>query len=192
MRDNIADILTQLKEAGYIKNVEFYKNHFYYRICNLDTKEQEKMIKDKMETFLDETEWNILTKFGNEYIIYDYSIIEDILDEPNYEKSTNDYSFMEVVGKIGDSNKVMLYSKDKSNTSRYIFYDIEKKLGKSEDRWSDKLEPLDSRISYLSAGDWVNDRRILIKTFKGDEFAENKTWCKIENTKNELDKIFDI
>lgn len=192
MRDNIVDVLTQLKEAGYIKNVEFYKNHFYYRICNLDTEEQKKMIEDKMNTFIDETEWDILKKFSNEYIIYDYSIIENILDEPNYEKSTNDYSFMEVVGRIGDSNNIRLCSKDKSSTSRYILYEIEKKLGKKEDRWSDKLKPLDSRISYLSADDWGKDRRIIIKTFKGDKFAENKTWCKIENTKNELDKIFNI
>lgn len=192
MRDNIVDILTQLKEAGYIKNVEFYKNHFYYRICNLDTKEQKEMIKDKMETFIDETEWNIIEKFGDEYIIYDYSIIENILDEPNYEKSTNDYSFMEVIGKIGDYNTIKLYTKDKCSASRYIFYDIEKKLGEKEDRWSDKLKPLDSRISYLSADSWGDGRRIFIRTFDGDEFAKNKTWCKIENTKNELDAIFDI
>ena len=192
MRDNIVDILTQLKEAGYIKNVEFYKNHFYYRICNLDTKEQKEMIKDKMETFIDETEWNIVKKFSDEYIIYDYSIIENILNEPNYEKSANDCSFMEIIGKIGDSNRIVLYTKDNSRASRDILYDIEKKLGESEDKWSDKLKPLDSRISYLSAGSWGKDRRIIIKTYKGDEFAENKTWCKIENTKNELDKIFDI
>lgn len=192
MRDNIENILTQLKAAGYIKNVEFYKNHFYYRICNLDTQEQKKMIEDKMNAFIDETEWNIIKKFSNEYIIYNYSIIENILDEPNYEKATNDYSFMEVIGKIGDSNKITLYTKDNCRASRDILYDIEKKLGENEDRWSEILKPLDSRISYLSAGSWGKGYRIIITTFNGDEFAENKTWCKIENTKNELDKIFDI
>ena len=189
MQNKITQILKQLKKNGYIQDLEIHNNHFYYRILNLDTQEQKKMIEQKIRTFINETEWDIIEKY-NEYIIYDYSIIEEILNEPNYENSTNEYSFMEVKGKIGDTNKIILTFKKGSykkftNVGRDIYEHLKEKL-------SDSYIPLDNRISYISAGDWVGNKRIIIKTYKGNEFAKKKTWCKIENTKNELDIIFNI
>ena len=196
MRDKIRQILTQLSNAGYIQDVEFHKNHFYYRILDLDTTEQKKMVEEKIRAFIDKTEWEIIEKY-KEYIIYDYSIIENILNEPNYENLTNEYSFMKVEGKIGDNNKITLISKkgcDRQFTDvgRYIYEHLKYKLSKKDENKFDSYIPLDNRISYIHPDYWVGNGRIKITTYRGDEFAEKKTWCKIENTKNELDAIFDI
>ena len=197
MQNKIMQILKQLEKSGYIQDLEIHKNHFYYRILNLDTQEQKEMIEEKIKTFIDETEWDIVKKFGNEYIIYDYSIIEDILDEQNYENSTNEYSFMKVQGKIGDNNEIILTFKKGAyrqftNVGTYIYQHLKEKLLKRDENNFDSFIPLDDRINYISAGNWANEKRITIKTYKGDEFAKKKTWCKIENTKNELDIIFNI
>lgn len=196
MQDKIKQILKQLEKSGYIQDLEIHHNHFYYRILNLDTREQKKIIEEKIRTFVNETEWDIVERY-NEYVIYDYSIIEEILNEPNYENSTNEYSFMKVVGKIGDNNKIILTFKKGSyreftNVGIYIYGHLKEKLLKQDENKFDSYIPLDDRISYISAGDWAGDKRITIETYKGDEFAKKKTWCKIENTKNELDIIFNI
>lgn len=195
MRDKIKQILTQLNNAGYIQDVEFHKNHFYYRILNLDTTEQKKMVEEKIKAFIDSTEWDIIERY-QEYIIYDYSVVENILNEPNYENSTNDYSFMEVIGKVGNDSHVKLYSKNGCNrefgiVGRYIHDKIEETLAKKTG-FNNSFIPLDERISYIRSDYYGGDGRIIIKTYKGDEFAKKKTWCKIENTKNELDAIFDV
>lgn len=197
MQNKIIQILKQLEKSGYIQELEIHKNHFYYRILNLDTHKQKEIIEEKIRTFINETEWDIIKKFGNEYIIYDYSIIEELLNEPNYENSTNEYSFMKVEGKIGDISKIILTFKKGSyrqftNVGRQICEHLKKKLLKRDENKFDSYIPLDDRISYISSDDWAGDKRIIIETYKGDEFAKKKTWCKIENTKNELDIIFDI
>ena len=196
MRNKIEQILKQLEKSGYIQDLEIHKNHFYYRILNLDTQEQKEMIKEKIRIFINETEWDIVDKY-NEFIIYDYSIIEEILNEPNYENSTNEYSFMKVEGKIGDINKIILTFKkgsyrDFTFVGSYIYEHLREKLLKKDENKFDSYIPLDDRINYISAGNWASDKRIVLTTYKGDEFAKRKTWCKIENTKNELDIIFNI
>ena len=196
MQNKIQQILKQLEKSNYIQDLECHENHFYYRILNLDTQEQKKMIEEKIRTFINETKWDIVEKY-QEYMIYDYSIIEEILNEPNYENSTNEYSFIKVDGKIGDDNRIILTSKkgcnrEFTNAGRYIYEHLRKKLSKKDENKFNSYIPLDDRIKYIYPDYWVGDGRITIKTYKGDEFAKRKTWCKIENTKNELDMIFNI
>lgn len=179
----IEKMLQQLKKVGYIEKVRIYNNHFVYRIKRLDTKEQEQMIKDKIEDFIQETEYKIIRDY-NTYIIYDYSIIENILNEENYEKSTANYSFMDVKGHVGDDSYVNLDLKKADHYKYKIRYEIEKQLGYEYNDGS----KLDSRIKNMSVeSKW---HYIRIRTKKGDQYAQQKAWCKIENTKDTLDIIF--
>lgn len=179
----IEKMLQQLKKVGYIEKVKIHNNHFVYRIKELDTKEQKQMIKDKIEDFIQKTEYKIFNDW-NTYVIYDYSIIENLLNEENYEHSTAEYSFVEVKGYIGDKSYIALRIKEYEKYTHRTQYDIEKQLGY---KYGDTSK-LDSRIKSISTSSDRN--RITIQTFKGEKYAKNKSWCKIENTKDTLDIIF--